>query len=470
MSSLIERRGGEADSPAAAAAGVSSVASFVERPRYLCPLGGAMMAVTALPGAIPIVHAAPGCAGNIIWAQNGGSGLQVGGYCGGLSVPSSNVQEREVVFGGGDRLREEIRNTLDVVEGRLFFVLTGCVTEVIGDDVRAVVSEFQDQGVEILFAETAGFKGDSYRGYDLVLQSLLRNYASPAAGKVKGKVNLLGIAPFMDVFWRGNLEGLRSLLARLGLEVNSFFTPADSLDGIRKAAEAELNIVVSDVYGAEAARACEEQYGTPCLALPLPIGPAATDQFLRQVGGALALDSQKVEQVIEEENRLYFQYLEPLIECYNDLDLQRYSVVVGDANYSVAVAKFLADDLGWLPELVVCTDQLGPEQQGLLASRLADLESGLKPHVVFETDTSEIVYHLNRRRPRSHGQKYYHAFNPAFVVGSSLDRELALSLGAPHLSVSFPVANRAVLDRGYTGYRGGLRLIEDLVSAVIAGR
>jgi nitrogenase molybdenum-iron protein beta chain len=478
MSKLIERRR-KTDLPAAAV-GASSEASFIERPRYLCPLGGAMMAVTALPDTIPIIHAAPGCAGNIIWAQNGGSGLQVGGYCGGLSVPSSNVQEREVVFGGGERLREEIRNALDVIDGRLFFVLTGCVTEVIGDDVRAVVSEFQDEGVEIIYAETAGFKGDSYRGYDLVLQSLLRNYAGPAVGKVRGrnakakkargKVNLLGIAPFMDVFWRGNLEGLRSLLGRLGLEVNSFFTPADSLDGIRSAAEAELNIVVSDVYGTEAARASEELYGTPYLALPLPIGPAATDLFLRQVGDALGLDRQKVERVIDEENGLYFHYLEPLVECYNDLDLQRYSVVVGDASYSVALAKFLTDDLGWLPELVVCTDRLDPEQQNLIKSRLADLESGLKPHMVFETDTSEIVYHLNRHRPRSHGQKYYHAFNPAFVVGSSLDRELALSLGAPHLSVSFPVANRAVLDRGYTGYRGGLRLIEDLVSAIIAGR
>ena len=49
-------------------------------------------------------------------------------------------------------------------------------------------------------------------------------------------------------------------------------------------------------------------------------------------------------------------------------------------------------------------------------------------------------------------------------------RELAQSLGAAHLSVSFPVANRAVLDRGYTGYSGGLRLTEDLLSAVVAGR
>jgi hypothetical protein len=38
-------------------------------------------------------------------------------------------------------------------------------------------------------------------------------------------------------------------------------------------------------------------------------------------------------------------------------------------------------------------------------------------------------------------------------------------LGVPHLSISFPVANRAVLNRGYTGFAGGLTLAEDLLSA-----
>jgi nitrogenase molybdenum-iron protein beta chain len=59
---------------------------------------------------------------------------------------------------------------------------------------------------------------------------------------------------------------------------------------------------------------------------------------------------------------------------------------------------------------------------------------------------------------------------PAFVAGSSLDRVLAASLGAGHISLSFPVSNRAVVNRGYTGYDGGLRLFEDILSSVIAGR
>jgi len=73
--------------------------NFIERSRYLCALGGASSTVTALPGTIAIIHSASGCAGNLAWTQNGGCGLQVGGHCGPLATPSSNVTENDVVFG-----------------------------------------------------------------------------------------------------------------------------------------------------------------------------------------------------------------------------------------------------------------------------------------------------------------------------------------------------------------------------------
>ncbi len=445
------------------------MSNFIERPRYFCSLGGAMSTINALPDTIPILHAASGCAGNIAWTQNGGSGLQVGGYCGGLSVPSSNVQERDIVFGGVDRLHEEIKNTLEVIDGKLFIVITGCVTEVIGDDVRAVVSEYREQGVNILSAQTGGFKGNSYYGYDLVLRALIKDYIRPNPLKKKGKVNVLGIVPYMDAFWRGNLEGIRLLLEKLGLQANTYFTSADSLDGLRESGDAELNIVVSDVYGVEAAEAFKEVHGTPYIIAPLPVGPSASDSFLRQAAEALSIDAEVAEKLIDEENRLYFNYLDPLTECYNDLDLQRYAVVIGDVNYAPAITRFLSDDLGWLPELVVFSDQLNDEQKARLGKISESLESGLKPKVVFETDTSEVIRHLNELYSRT-ANKYARTFSPGFVVGSSLDRDLAQSVGAPHLTVSFPVANRAVLDRGYTGYRGGLRLAEDLLSAIVAAR
>lgn len=444
--------------------------NFIERPRYTCAQGGAAATVTALPGGIPILHSPSGCAGNFAWTQNGGSGLQVGGYCGTLTIPGSNIQEHDVVFGGDRRLREQIESTLKVMNGSIYAVLTSCVTEVIGDDIKSVVADFRAQGVPIIGAETGGFRGNSYRGYDLVLQSLFKDFLDRGVAKKKKKVNLWGIVPYYDPFWRGNLEELRRLLETLGLEVNSFFLAEDTIEDIRQAGSASLNIVVSQAYGLEAAGLFEELHGAPFVSLPLPVGASATEAFLKTVGAAAKVSSGRIESVVSTEKRRYFHYLEPLTDCLNDLDLQRYAVVVGDANYAVALTKSLADDLGWLPELAVCTDPLQIREADRLRGQLKHLESNYPVKLVFETDGSQVIKHLRDTWQSADSGKYRNTFGPAFVVGSSLERELALDIGAPHLSVSFPVANRTVLDRGYTGFRGGLRLIEDVLGVIIAGR
>jgi nitrogenase molybdenum-iron protein beta chain len=444
--------------------------NFIERARYTCAQGGAAATVTALPGGIPILHSPSGCAGNFAWTQNGGSGLQVGGYCGTLAIPSSSIQERDVVFGGDARLREQIENTLKIMDGSIYAVLTSCVTEIIGDDIKSVVADFKGQGVPIIGAETGGFKGNSYLGYDLVLKSLFKDFLERGVGKKRKRVNLWGVVPYYDPFWRGNLEEVRRLLEELGLEVNSFFLADDSIEVIRQAGSASLNVVISHAYGLEAARIFEEVHGTPYVSLPLPVGASATESFLRAVGKAAGVKSKQIESVISIEKKRYYRYLEPLTDCFNDLDLQRYAVVVGDSNYAVALTKSLADDLGWLPELAVCTDPLEVENQNRIAGQLQFLESRFAANLIFETDGSQVIHHLRKKWSQAATGKYQNIFGPAFVVGSSLDRELALEIGAPHLSVSFPVANRAVLDRGYTGFRGGLRLIEDLIGAIVAGR
>ncbi|MDR3590513.1 MAG: nitrogenase component 1 [Negativicutes bacterium] len=448
------------------------MSSFVERPRFTCALGGAIATVSALPQTIHIVHAPPGCAGNLAWTQAGGCGLQVGGYCGGLSMPGTNVQEREVVFGGGERLAEQVENTLKVMDGKLYFVLTSCVTEMIGDDVGSVVNPLAEAGVPILYAETGGFRGNSYRGYELVLESLLQNYVPASPVKQRKKVNLWGIAPYFDVFWRGNLLELRALLTKLGLEVNAFFTVDDSLEGIRQAGSAELNIVVSDVLGWQAADLSKEIHDIPYLIAPLPIGPSAASEFLTNVATRLDLPLKETQALIRRENQRYYQLLDPLTDCFNDMDLQRYFAVVADSNYASSITRFLADDLGWLPEAVVVTDILDDAQQQRVAARGTGLQSGLSPKIFFDADTSTIrnkVYSHWRNRSGD-GGKYSNPPAPAFVIGSSLERELAKDLSAAHLSVSFPVANRAVLNRGYTGFNGGLCLVEDLVSAIISAR
>lgn len=46
------------------------------------------------------------------------------------------------MFGGEQRLKQVIDGTLKVLKGDLFVVLTGCTSDIIGDDVGQVVSEY----------------------------------------------------------------------------------------------------------------------------------------------------------------------------------------------------------------------------------------------------------------------------------------------------------------------------------------
>ena len=191
---------------------------------------------------------------------------------------------------------------------------------------------------------------------------------------------------------------------------------------------------------------------------------------MRTVGEALGTEQTILEQVIAEEKARYYSYIERLADVYNDLDFQRYSVVVGDVNYAPALARFLADDLGWLPELVVITDILTEEEEKLVEGRFDGFTSGIRPKVVFDTDTSNVSKHFRASWPRNNKDRYFDSFSPAFVLGSSLDGEFAVSIDAPHLAVSYPISNRAILDRAYVGYRGALTLVEDIFGLLVGSR
>lgn len=446
------------------------MSKFVDRPRFACALGGALSTLRAIPKVIPIIHASAGCGHNLHNAINPGAGYLGGGYCGGLSLPSSNVVERDIVFGGEDRLREQIGSTLEIMDGDLYLVLTGCMVEMIGDDLDAVVSEFSDHEAQVIAVHTPSFRGNSYTGYDLVLEALAKRYVARQPEKCPLAVNVLGIVPAQDVFWQGNLREIKRLLKLLGLEVNTFFGEGETLDNIKSSGKASLNIVVSDVFGIEAAKAFEEKHQIPYITTGLPIGADSTAAFLKEVSKTLHLDEAQTEAVIQREKSVYYNYLERLADLYNDLDLQRYAVVVGDSNYAPAVTRFLSDELGWIPEVTVITDFLDEEQQEILSIRFNNYESGLKPRVAFDTDTSQVKKILAQHWPRNRNDRYFDAFNPTVVIGSVFERDLAQEFGFPLLTLSYPVTNRVVLNRSYAGFNGALSLTEDLIGIIVAGR
>ena len=192
----------------------------IESPRTTCALGGALSLIASIDRAVPIIHAGPGCGTVLNIGQFTSGGYQYIGYAGGLQMPSSNMLEKHVVFGGEDRLREEIRNTLDVIDADLYFIVTGCTSGLIGDNVKAIAGEFSTDGRHVIVAETAGFVGDTYKGYDIAYKALIDQVTKYPKKRTKKLVNLFGIVAGQNPFWQGDIEEIVRLLQRIGLKVN----------------------------------------------------------------------------------------------------------------------------------------------------------------------------------------------------------------------------------------------------------
>ncbi|MDR1800438.1 MAG: hypothetical protein LBQ95_01135 [Lachnospiraceae bacterium] len=428
------------------------MSDFIERPRTACALAGALAVIGNLPDVVPIVHTSLGCGGNLANSVAFGSGYLGGGYCNGGQAPSTGVTETEIVFGGTDRLSEQIKNTLELIEAKLYVVATGCMTEMIGDDTSGTVSTFIDEGYPIVAVSTPSFKGDSYHGYDIVLDGIFNKFVPVEKEKDHKLVNIFGLVPGYDPFFRGDLEEIAKLLKSLGLRVNTFFTPDQTFENIISASKASLNIVFSRVWGVEFAEKFKERHGTPYQISDLPIGPEATDKFISDIGEKFALSP---DEVIENGNKEFYGYFERCADAFCDQDLKSYAITVTNSNYAIPVSRFISTEMGWVLTDSFVTDKLTDSQKEALKSEIP---------LIFLTGVTEIAKAINTNHPRNRAQRYFDDLSPLYIIGSTLEKRTATARGAKHMSVSFPAYDRFITDRGYAGYRGGLHLFEDLIS------
>jgi nitrogenase molybdenum-iron protein beta chain len=425
---------------------------IAENPRYSCALGGALTTVSSFYRVIPVIHGGPGCGMMLYNGQNYIGGYSGHGYVSGAAVPSTNTYEKEIVFGAEDRLRQELRTTHEVMDADLYFVITGCTADIIGDDVAAIVSEFREKGVSVAYASTAGFKGTNYQGYELVWDSLLHDVIRESLRDEK-LVNIFGILPPQDIFWQGNLEEITRLLRRLDVKVNTFFTQRQGLDAIRSSSGAALNLVFSPWLGENIVRTYQDLFGVPWLRYPgLPTGPTATSAWLRQVGELLKIESSIVEKVIAEEEREVYDSFDKAAMILTGFGYQHRLAIIGDSSTVTGLTKFFANDFSQIPALAVVTEEVPDEHHQNIRKELSNLEYGWLPEIVFASDSWSI-----NQAVRNAG--------PSIILGSSLDKEIAKDLIVPHLSVSFPVTDRVVLNRSYAGYRGSVSLVEDFLAA-----
>jgi nitrogenase molybdenum-iron protein beta chain len=428
----------------------------VEAPRFTCALGGAYAAALATYGTVPILHSGAGCGMANAHGLTFAAGLNTGGAHGTTSTPCTGLVEEHVVFGGEDKLRKLIKSSIELMKGQLFAVISGCVPGLIGDDVEAVVQEFRDVA-PIIHVKTSGFAGNSYIGYEAFFDAIIHQLLSPVP-KEERLVNVFGIVPNQDVFWKGNLPVLERLLGSIGVKVNTVFTEFEGLAALKRIPAAALNLVLSPWVGVKTAKKLEDKFGTPFLVIDsIPVGPKESSKLLAALTDHFGLARDEVAKLIADEERRAYRYSEYFTEAFVISVPHAYVAIVADSATAIGLIRYGTNELGWNPEAVILTDDPPEELRAEIAAKVVTgLEGVVKPMVYFEIDSHKIRELLRR-----------HTFQ--VLLASSLEKFIGPEeFQAIHLSVAFPVYDKVILDRSYAGYRGGLAFIEDL-TATYAG-
>jgi nitrogenase molybdenum-iron protein beta chain len=439
----------------------------IEQVRYGCAIG-AMQSVAAIPRAIPITHCGPGCADKQFMNLAFYNGFQGGGYGGGAVVPSTNASEREVVFGGAARLNELVESSLKILDADLFVVLTGCIPDLVGDDIGSVVGPFQQRGVPIVFAETGGFKGNNFTGHELVTRAIIDQYVGDFRGQREtGTVNLWALLPYHNTFWRGDLTEIKRVLEGIGLKVNVFFGHESAgVSEWKELPKAQFNLVLGPWLGLATAHHLEAKYGQPFLHVPvLPIGAKETANFLRRVREFAGLNSphakRRTEKFIASEETRYYKYLEDFTDFYAEYwwGLPAKFAVIGDSTYNLALTKFLVNQLGLIPGRQIITDNPPEEFREGIRAEYHNIADDVQTDVDFEEDSFTIHQKL---RTTDFGHK------APIIFGTTWERDLAKELKGAIVEVGFPASYEVVLSRSYVGYRGALTLLEKIYSTTVS--
>lgn len=323
------------------------------------------------------------------------------------------------------------------------------------------MESFRSKGLPVINASTAGFKGNNYLGYEWVLQAIFEQYLdeNKTYEREKGLINVFASLPLHDPFWQGNLDALESLLGELGLHANIIFGYDRGLKNIDKIPQAEFNLVVNPWLGLESVQLLQEKFGTPYLHYPnLPIGAFETSKFLLTVGEFARLDLEHVKRVVAAKERKYYYNIERYADLFleNRIMSKRFTVV-SDSQYTLAITRFLVNDMGLFPQKQYAMEDVPVRYQQAISENFQNLNYNIQAEISFETDG--FLVHKEIKESDYLGYP--------LIIGSAWEKEISKETQAHFLSISWPLNERLVINSSYVGYDGGLKLLEDIYSVVM---
>jgi nitrogenase molybdenum-iron protein beta chain len=424
-------------------------------PTRACAPMGAMLAAFGIHGAITINHGSQGCA---TYPRH----QMARHFREPIEVATTSLTERTTVYGGKENLIAALKNVHERFHPTMIMVCSTCLSETIGDDLPAIIEEFQntygDIGIPIIAVKTPSYIGTHITGFDAFLKQLAQDLPQRRRkGDTNGKVNIIPgwVNP-------GDIRELKAILREMDIQGLFLTDYADTLDGgfytprphfppggttveeLRDSSRSLATLALQRHVGGEAAKVYQRRHNVPAHVLPMPIGLDNTDTFLEtltQITG-----KQPSAELQAERARL----LDALVDTHMFTTGMRVAIY-GDPDIVEGLARLVAE-MGMRPAYVLTASDSAAWGERMLA--LAD-ELGVEMDILYKADLHEL-------------HKRIKAQPVDLLLGHSKGKFIAEDEHIPLIRVGFPVEDRfGYHRRAIVGYRGAITLVDEITNAAL---
>jgi nitrogenase molybdenum-iron protein alpha chain len=248
----------------------------------------ALKAISNIEDSAVIVHGPAGCSTvNLKYRSEGGK----------LSWYTTNLNERDTILGGEDKLRDAVAAAYYKHKPEIIFIVATPVVAINNDDISAVILELSEElNTKIVPIFTDGFKSKtSINGYDLVFHAIGKYLLGKGTNKkTEDFINLISVSENSR-----NIYEILSLLNELNIKVN-LLPQYSSYKGLVQSTKASLSIALNDDEGFYLGEGLEEEFYVPYINTPVPIGIKNSANWLGLIGEALGL-SKEAKVIIDRE-------------------------------------------------------------------------------------------------------------------------------------------------------------------------
>lgn len=221
-----------------------------------CVFCGSRVVLYPIADALHIIHGPIGCAAytwDIRGAWSSGPELHRFSF-------STDLKEKDVIFGGEKKLYESLITLIDEYKPKAAFIYSTCIVGIIGDDVDAVCRRVEkEKQIPVLPVNSEGFKGTKKDGYKAACEAMFKLIGTGNTDSIgKLSINILGEFNIGGEAWI-----IKDYYKRMGIEVVSVMTGDGRVDDIRRSHGASLNVVQCSGSMTYLAKMMEESYKIP---------------------------------------------------------------------------------------------------------------------------------------------------------------------------------------------------------------